>query len=162
MTVTRLDKDPGQLTLTLTAEFAAPPDRVWQVWADPRLLERWWGPPEWPSTFVEHDLRVGGWAKYYMTGPDGGRAHGWWRFTAVDPPKGLSFEDGFADAEGAPVPGEPTVAEVSIEAGGPGTRMTILSRFASLEQLEELRAMGMEEGIRQSVGQIDAVLADQG
>jgi uncharacterized protein YndB with AHSA1/START domain len=159
MTVVRIDKDPEQLTLTLTAEFAAPPARVWQVWADPRLLERWWGPPEWPATFTEHDLTVGGWARYYMTGPGGERSHGWWRFTAIDEPKGLAFEDGFADEKGQPVPGEPTVAEVSLEPGGAGTRMTILSRFASLEQLEELSAMGMEEGIRQAVGQIDALLA---
>ncbi len=160
MTVVRLDTDPARLTLTLVAEFAAPPERVWQVWADPRLLERWWGPPEWPSTFLEHDLRVGGRARYVMTGPGGEKAHGWWRFTAVDAPKGLAFEDGFADEDGNPVPGDPTVAEVSLEPGGPGTRMTVLSRFVSLEQLEELRAMGMEEGLRQSAEQIDAVLAD--
>ena len=45
MTVTAVRKDPEALTMTLTAEFDASPERVWELWADPRQLERWWGPP---------------------------------------------------------------------------------------------------------------------
>ena len=48
MTVTAVRKDPDALTMTLTAEFDASPERVWQLWADPRQLERWWGPPDLP------------------------------------------------------------------------------------------------------------------
>ena len=46
--------------------------RVWQLWADPRLLERWWGPPGFPATFEHHDLTPGGTITYFMSGPDGG------------------------------------------------------------------------------------------
>ena len=56
MTVTAVHKDADALTMTLTAEFDAPPERVWDLWADPRQLERWWGPPGWPATFTSHDL----------------------------------------------------------------------------------------------------------
>ena len=56
MSVTDVRKDLDALTMTMTAEFAAPIDRVWQVWENPRLLERWWGPPTHPATFVDHDL----------------------------------------------------------------------------------------------------------
>ena len=57
MTVTAVRKDPAALTMTLTAEFDASPERVWQLWADPRQLERWWGPPTYPATFTAHDPR---------------------------------------------------------------------------------------------------------
>ena len=50
MTVTAVRKDPEALTMTLDAEFDASPERVWQLWADPRQLERWWGPPTYPAT----------------------------------------------------------------------------------------------------------------
>ena len=60
MTVTAVRKDPDNLTLTITADLDAGVDRAWQLWADPRQLERWWGPPEWPATFVDHDLSPGG------------------------------------------------------------------------------------------------------
>ena len=43
MTVTNVDKDLDARTLTITAEFDAPLERVWELWADPRKLERWWG-----------------------------------------------------------------------------------------------------------------------
>ena len=60
MTVTNVHKDPDARTMTITAEFDAPVERVWQMWADPRQLERWWGPPTYPATFVDHDLSPGG------------------------------------------------------------------------------------------------------
>jgi uncharacterized protein YndB with AHSA1/START domain len=53
----------------LDAEFDASPDRVWQLWADPRQLERWWGPADLPATVTAHDLRSGGRVDYHMTGP---------------------------------------------------------------------------------------------
>ncbi len=56
MPVTNVEKSPEDLILRITCEFDAPVDRVWQIWADPRQLERWWGPPEYPATVVDHDL----------------------------------------------------------------------------------------------------------
>ena len=71
MTVTSVHKDPEALTMTITAEFDAPVEQVWQMWADPRQLERWWGPPTYPATVVDHDLTPGGRVTYFMTGPEG-------------------------------------------------------------------------------------------
>ena len=67
MTVTAVRKDPQALSLTLDAEFDASPERVWQLWADPRQLERWWGPPTYPATVTKHELRPGGRVEYHMT-----------------------------------------------------------------------------------------------
>jgi uncharacterized protein YndB with AHSA1/START domain len=159
MTVLDVRRDEENLTLTLVAEFDAPPARVWLVWEDPRQLERWWGPPAWPATFAEHDFRVGGRSAYYMTGPDGTKAHGWWAFTAIEAPHRLEFDDGFADQNGVPAPEPaPTHGIVTLEADGDRTRMTVLSRFASLDDLQTMAKMGMEEGLRLAVGQIDDVL----
>jgi len=161
MTVISTERDATNLTLTFVAEFDAPPERVWQVWEDPRQLERWWGPPTYPATFDEHDLRPGGRSAYYMTGPNGEKSHGWWQVVSIDPPHRLDFDDGFSDDDGAPSPGMPvTRTEVTLESAGNGTRMTTVSRFASLEQLEQLIEMGMQEGMRLAMGQIDTVLAD--
>lgn len=160
MTVTSVERDTENLTLTFVAEFAAPVERVWQVWADPRQLERWWGPPTYPATFELLEVEPGGRAAYFMTGPEGDRHHGWFRFTAVDAPRSLAFDDGFADADGTPSDELPTTsAVVTLEAAGPGTRMTTVSTFTSLEAMEKLSAMGMEEGMRLAMGQIDALLA---
>jgi uncharacterized protein YndB with AHSA1/START domain len=161
MSVTDVQKDFTTLTLALTAEFDAPVARVWQMWADPRLLERWWGPPAYPATFVDHDLSVGATCNYYMTGPEGERYHGWWRVLAVDPPTRLEVEDGFADGDGNPNLEMPVMRMV-VELGalpGDRTRMTARSQYASLEAMEQVIAMGVEEGMVAAVNQIDALLA---
>ena len=79
MTVKDVKKDPATLTMVITAEFDAPVESVWQLWADPRQLERWWGPPTYPATVVDHDLVAGGTVNYVMTGPEGDKHGGWWR-----------------------------------------------------------------------------------
>jgi uncharacterized protein YndB with AHSA1/START domain len=162
MTVTAVRKDPAALTMTLTAEFDAPPDRVWELWADPRQLERWWGPPTYPATFTAHDLAAGSRVEYHMTGPGGDQPHGYWDVVEADPPRRLVFIDGFAHDDGTPNADFPrSEGRVTIEPIGAGrTRMSIESRFPSTEAMEQVLNMGMEEGITLAVGQIDAILAE--
>src|SRR5215207_7630458 len=162
MTVTAVHKDPANLSMTLTAEFDASPERVWQLWADPQQLERWWGPPTYPATFTAHDLAPGGRVEYHMTGPEGDQPHGYWDVVEVDPPRRLVYVDGFANADGTPNDELPrNQGRVTIEAIDSGrTRMSIESIFPSKAALEQVLAMGMEEGLTQAVGQIDAILAD--
>ena len=160
MPVTSIDKDLDALTLTLVADFAATPERVWQLWADPRQAERWWGPPACPATFEYHDFAVGGDVRYFMTLPDGSKARGWWRFTAIDEPASLEFEDGFADEAGEPNPEMPTMRiRADLAATDGGTRMTVTSYFNSAADFEKLGGMGMVEGITEAMGQIDGILA---
>jgi uncharacterized protein YndB with AHSA1/START domain len=159
MSVTSVEKDFENLTLTLVADFDAPTERVWELWADPRKLELWWGPPTHPATVEDHDLTSGGDVTYYMTGPDGERYRGWWRVTSVDPPKSLEFTDGFADADGRPAADMPTtMVHMQLSERDGGTRMEIRSVFDSKEQMEQLVSMGMVEGLQQAVAQMDALL----
>ncbi|HVB70387.1 MAG TPA: SRPBCC domain-containing protein [Acidimicrobiales bacterium] len=160
MTVTNVLKDLDALTVTVTAEFDASTERVWQLWEDPRQLERWWGPPTYPATFVDHDLTVGGRVTYFMTGPDGDQPRGIWRVVEVDKPRRLEIENGFADESGKLVVDAPLmimrVALTERDAGG--TRMTIETSFASRGDMDRVLTMGFEEGITAAMGQIDGIL----
>jgi uncharacterized protein YndB with AHSA1/START domain len=161
MTVISSHKDVSALTLTFVAEFAAPVDRVWQLWADPRELERWWGPPTWPAAVDRFEFEPGGDVRYHMTGPDGTKARGWWVITEIREPHLLEFDDGFADDQGEPVdPEDITHFVVTLASAGSGTRVTTLCTFRSAAQLERMAEMGMEEGMRQAMGQIDALLVE--
>ena len=160
MTVTNVEKNPKTTSMMITTVFDAPVERIWQLWDDPRQLERWWGPPTYPATFVEHNLRAGGRILYYMTGPNSEKTHGWWLVRSVDAPHHIEFENGFAKANGAKDPNFPTmdfrIALRSRETGG--TSMTIETIFASLEEMETIMSMGMEEGMSAAVAQMDAIL----
>ena len=92
----------------------------------PGQLEKVFGPPTQPATFVEHDLTPGARAHYFMTSPEGERYYGWWKVTAVDEPRSFAFEDGFAaDDSFAPVEDLPVSKNVyAFEATDGGTRAT--------------------------------------
>jgi uncharacterized protein YndB with AHSA1/START domain len=159
MTVITTEKDVDDLTLTIVAEFDANRERVWAMWEDPRKLEQWWGPPTFPATFTRHEFVVGGQSRYHMTGPQGETPRGWWRIDALEKSSRIDFANGLAGDDGEPMPGvEPSPSHVTFEAIDTGTRMTVLTNFTGVEQMERMIAMGMQQGMRQAIGQIDALL----
>ena len=160
MPVLDVEKDLEASTITIVAEFAAPVERVWALYADPRQLERHWGPPGWPATFIQHELVPGSRTHYFMAGPDGEQAHGVWNVVAVDEPHSFEVDDAFADEQG--VPNEEmgwTRMAARFEPVADGTRMVFVSTFQSAEQLQQMLEMGMEEGLTGAMGQIDGLLA---
>ncbi len=161
MPVTNVSTDPQALTMTIVADFPVPVRRLWDAYADPRQLERFWGPVGWPATFTRHDMFPGGESHYHMSGPEGERAPGWFEFLSVT--EGESFEvlDGFARPDGTRDPDTPVMRmEFSFESTADGSRMVQTTHFASLADLESIMAQGMQEGTLSAMGQMDEVLAD--
>jgi uncharacterized protein YndB with AHSA1/START domain len=158
MSVAGVEKDYDGLTLTLTADFEAAVERVWQLWADPRQLERWWGPPSHPATVERHDLTPGGEVTYFMTGPGGERVRGWWRVTSVQAPTSLDFQDGFADQHGTPIEHPVTTVRMRLTEHDGGTRMVLRCTFESREHMDRLERRGAFAVFPQSVAQMDVVL----
>ncbi|UXA10948.1 SRPBCC domain-containing protein [Mycobacterium sp. SMC-8] len=160
MPVTDVHHDLDTATLTIIADFAAPVERIWQIYADPRQLEKIWGPPEYPATVVDHDLRPGGRVTYFMTGPEGDKHAGYWHVTAVDAPNRFEFDDGFADLNFDPNPDLPVSKNVfTFTAHDGGTRSTFVSTYASVEALQQVLDMGVIEGASSAINQIDGLLA---
>ena len=161
MPITDVISDAHALTITIIADYPVSVERLWDAYADPRQLERFWGPVEWPATFTRHDMAVGGESHYYMTGPNGERAGGWFRFLAVEPYVRLEMQDGFADETGARNDAMPTMhMEFRFSATESGSRFVGVTTFPSVEAMESLVKMGMMEGMRSAMSQTDAVLAD--
>lgn len=161
MPITSITKNPESLTMTVVADFGVPVQRLWDAYADPRQLERFWGPPTYPSRFTRHDMWPGGRSDYAMTGPEGEVHRGYWEFLNVDPITSFEVLDGFANSDGsanAELPATRMVFEFSPT--DEGSRVTTVSHFTSLADLEQLLEMGVEEGLRAAMGQMDDVLAD--
>ncbi|MFH8251716.1 SRPBCC domain-containing protein [Microbacterium sp. B2969] len=159
MPVTDVTTDPESLTMTLTAEFAAPVERLWTAFTDPSQLERFWGPPGWPATFPRFDFTVGGGADYYMTSPKGEKAGGSWEFLEIDEPRGFTVLDSFVDDLGKPAEGMPSMRVVfAFESTDSGSKLTNTSYFTSSEALEQVVAMGAVEGSTMALNQLDRVL----
>lgn len=161
MPITSITTDPEQLTMTLVGDYPVPVERLWDAWVDPRQIERFWGPPEWPATFTRHDMCEGGRSDYYMTGPDGERSAGYWFITAIEPGRSFEVVDGFAGPDDEPNDDMPSMTmRFSFESTETGSRYVSVTTFPSLEAMEQLTEMGMVEGSRAAMGQVDAVVSD--
>lgn len=161
MPVTDIITDPEKLTMTVIADFAAPVERLWGAFTEPRQLERFWGPPGWPATFTAFDFEPGGKAEYAMRGPRGEKSAGAWEFLSIDAPRAFEVLDAFVDDDGKPLDGFPAMRMTfTFEPTTEGSRMVNTSYFDSAEALEQIVAMGAVEGTRMAMAQLDAVLQD--
>ena len=158
MPLTSVTKDAARLTLTVVGDYPVSQQRLWDAFADPRQLERFWGPPTWPATFTRHDMRVGGRAEYFMTGPNGEKWSGSWKFTAVSPISSFDAQDGEDNAEDENMPSS---MKFTFETTPTGSRVIIVTRFPSVEAMEKV-AQGMEQGLRAAMPQLDELLLHGG
>ena len=156
MPLTSITKDAAKLTLTVVGDYPVPQQRLWDAFADPRQLERFWGPPAFPATFTRHDFKVGGRAEYFLTLPEGQKWNGSWKFTAVNPISSFEASDGEDNAEDANMPAS---MKFGFESTPTGSRMTIVTQFSSIEAMEQT-VPGMEQGLRAAMPQLDVVLAE--
>ncbi|MDF2990415.1 MAG: hypothetical protein K0S37_929 [Microbacterium sp.] len=159
MPVTSVESDAEALTMTLVADFPVGPQRLWDVFTDPRQLERFWGPPGWPATFTSFAFERGGRARYQMASAGGEVARGSWEFLGIDPPRGFEVVDSFVDENGDALPGTPAMRMTfAFDRTDTGSRLTNVTYFDSLEGLEQVLAMGAVEGSTLAMNQLDAVL----
>ncbi|ALQ32125.1 ATPase [Arthrobacter sp. YC-RL1] len=161
MPVTSVLKDPETLTLTVHANFPVPVSRLWDAYLDPRQIEKFWGPVEYPATFTRHDGAVGGRSNYYMTSPEGEQFHGYWIWNEVVEHKFFEVTDGFAHSDGSVNEDLPATRTVfSFDSHEEGSKLTITANFDSAEELEQVVVMGMIDGTRSAMSQIEQVLID--
>ena len=102
-------------------------------------------------------MTVGGRSEYFLSGPDGAKWSGSWRFTTVRPISSFEAVDGEDNAEDESMPSS---MKFSFDAAPAGSRLTVVTWFSSVEAME-LTIPGMEEGLRAALPQLDAVLAEQ-
>jgi uncharacterized protein YndB with AHSA1/START domain len=160
MPLTSISQDPATLTLTVVGDFPVPQRRLWDAFADPRQLERFWGPPDYPATFTHHDFTVGGRAEYFLALPDNQKWEGSWKFTAVDPIAFFAADDGDGNAiDNDSDDAMPAGMTFAFSTTPSGARVTIVTRFSSLEAMAQT-IPGMELGLRAALPQLDALLAD--
>ena len=151
----RPEGHPTALTMTVRAEFDAPVDQVWQLWADPRKLERWWGPPTYPATVRAARPAPGGSVTYFMTSPEGQRHHGWWRVLDVQAPRTAAGRGRVRRRRGRAQPRRcPPPSCASSSPTGPRVAPASASSATSRPPKRSSRCsqMGMEEGLRMADG----------
>lgn len=155
-----------QKTFVVERSFKAPKSRVWAAWTTPELFVKWWGPKGWKTLVKEMDFRVGGRLHYGMVCEDpaqtewfGKTSWGLSKYTKIDAENSFEYSDEFCDEEAHVTPGIPAM-EIHLEfiAQGESTLVRSTTLFDSPKALEQVIAMGMEEGLTQTWDRLEALL----
>jgi uncharacterized protein YndB with AHSA1/START domain len=155
------DVDELRNSLVITVDLTADVESAWSLWSDPRVLEKWWGPPDYPCVISRFELQPGGHVRYVMTGPDGTEYLGWWQVLDVEAPNNLRIRDGFGESPEHASSAMPiATSSISFTPIDDTVRMQIDSRYDSAEELQRALDLHMEEGFLSALSQIEFMQRD--
>jgi uncharacterized protein YndB with AHSA1/START domain len=148
----------GERELTLTRVIAAPRERVWRLWAEPKHLARWWGPHGVTNPVCETDVRVGGQMFIHMRAPDGVIHRMTATYVEVTPPERLVFLAFAEDRDGKIALECPAIVTLAEEGGR--TLMIVHVHAVGLAASAAAMLVGMDAGWSQSLDKLAALAAD--
>ena len=149
---------PDDTEIRVTRVFAAPRERVWQMWTQAEHLVNWWGPEGWTLPVCELDFRVGGEWYYCMQGPDM-QSCGITTYEEIVAPERLVHTDAFVDADRKVMDAFPLAHITTIfeeAAGETAVRSSV--RYATKQERDTIVEMGMQIGMDQTLDRLDAYL----
>ena len=146
---------PSDREIAMTRVFDAPPELVFAAYTDPALIAQWWGPRKYTMTVDQMDVRPGGAWRYIHRGPEGEEYAFRGEYREIASPRRLVSTFEF---EG--MPGHIAVDTAVFEpVDGNRTRLTVTSRFASVEDRDGMFSSGMESGATESWDRLAELLA---
>lgn len=146
-------------TVTITKDFDAPRDLVWDAYTRPELLDQWWAPKPFASRTKVMDFTVGGKRVYAMVSPEGVERWAVQKYTSITPKTNFKFFNAFADEnENLQLPGSDWDLNFSEQDGTTTVSVSIYNE--SLERMERIIADGgFRTGTEMQLQNLDQLLA---
>ena len=153
-------KDVTARTIVIERSFAAPRTKVWRAWTTSELLDRWWGPRDWPTTTKAFEFREGGTWHYKMSGPDGTQGWGLLEYTEIHPEDYFVAQDAFTDETGVVNADLPKLEwRVEFTELGDQTKLRSTLVFSTVADMQKVIEMGFEGGMTEQLDKLDEFLA---
>src|SRR6476659_11254812 len=145
-------------TVSITQEFDAPRDMVWDAYTKAEFLDHWWAPKPLTSRTKVMDFKVGGRRFYAMVMPDGAERWAVQKYTSITPKTNFKFYNTFADAdENLELPGSDWDLNFSEQDGTTTVHISIYNE--SLERMERVIEGGFREGTMAQLQNLEELLA---
>ena len=155
-----LTVDKETKTVSITAEFEAERDLVWDAYTKPELLDQWWAPKPFTSRTTVMDFKVGGRRFYAMVSPEGDERWSVQKYRSITPKTNFKFFNAFADKDENPeLPGSDWDLNFSEQDGTTTVSISIYNE--SLERLERMIEMGFKEGVTAQLQNLEELLAKE-
>ena len=144
-------------TVTITKEFDAGRDLVWDAYTKAELLDQWWAPKPYSSRTSVMDFREGGKRFYAMVSPEGAERWVMQQYNSITPKSHFSLFNAFSDEnENLELPGSDWDFNFTEQDGRTSLHLSIYNE--SLERLERMIAMGFKEGATAQLENLDELL----
>lgn len=151
--------DSSEREFVMERIFDAPRELVFKAFSECKHLTHWWGPKGWTLPVCQMDFRPGGIWFYCMRGPAGEDACGKATYREIVEPERIVYTDAFADMAGNILEGLPEiVVTLTFTEHGGKTKLTNQALFASVADKETTLAMGMVEGLTETLDRLEAYL----
>lgn len=141
--------------LEISRLLAVPRARVWQAWADPKLLAQWWCPKPWTTEVRAFDLRAGGDFYTFMRGPDGGESDNPGCFLEVVPQERIVFTTMLTGGWRPATPWLAMTAIVTLADEGDGTRYVARVLHRDEADRKKHEEMGFFDGWNTCITQLE-------
>jgi len=144
-------------TVSITKQFDAPRDMVWDAYTKPELLDQWWAPKPFSSRTKVMEFREGGRRFYAMVSPEGQERWVLQQFKSITPKTNFKLFNAFADENETPqLPGSDWDLNFSEQNGMTTVHVSIYNE--SLERLERMIEMGFKEGTAAQLKNLEELL----
>jgi uncharacterized protein YndB with AHSA1/START domain len=144
---------PSEHEISLSRDFDAPRELVFEAFSKPEHVARWWGQKDSTLPVCEMDFRPGGAWRFVEHAADGNDYGFRGEYRDIVRPERITWTFEF---EGAP--GHIVVETMTFEDLGGRTRIIGPSVFDTVEDRDEMYNSGMARGASEAYDRLDVVL----
>jgi uncharacterized protein YndB with AHSA1/START domain len=134
------DVATDERVLELERLIAAPPERVFELWTEPELLVKWWGPEGYDVPEHALDVRPGGHWRTTMRSPEGKRVTVSGVYRVIEKPRRLVFTWAWDQDDGSR--GHETEVTVTFAAAPGGTRLKLVQQTFQSQEVRDRHRHG--------------------
>lgn len=145
---------PSDREIVVTRRLHAPRELVFRAYTDPQMIPHWWGPAQYTTIVEKMDVRPGGVWGYLQKDAGGNEFAFNGEYLEVVPPSKL-----VSTFEFEPMAGHGSIDTATFENDNGGTLLTMHSPFQSVEDRDGMLGSGMEDGLRETLDRLEAVVA---
>ncbi len=160
------DSPVSNNAVVIERTFEAPVDLIWQMWTQPELFQKWYGPKGFTIPVAKMEVRVGGTRLICMASPDGSMKM--WttgKYLEIVPTRRLVYSESPADENGKVVSpsamgmpeGYPATTEVTVLLEDLGGRTNMVMTHAGIPA-DSAGAGGWTQAFDKLADQVENIL----
>lgn len=147
-------------TITVTREFDAALESVWNAWTKADILDQWWAPLPYRNETISMNFTKGGMWHYTMISPENEKHFCKAYYKDIKDLVAFSYKDAFCNDKGVDMTEMPGMNWTNIfTVNADTTTVNVLINFDTVEQLESIIQMGFKEGFTMGLNQLSNLLS---